>query len=233
MTITNRFRKAMTLIALLASLGCAHSSVQPTNDPLRIYLARHGQTSWNLERRYQGQTDTELNETGMEQARELAARIAGLEIEVVYSSALRRSRETALIAAGNTIAVESLPTLNEQALGKFEGLYVDGRDPAGVAEYERRSSDPADSLDGGESSDQMFARVCNAAQSIQNRHPAGNILIVGHGGTNAMILRCLFSLSAEEGEAIRQANDEIYLIEVYKERPILWKLISKKNLGDL
>jgi len=222
-----------TIIAaalLLVATSCAHQQVRPTEPTLRIYLARHGQTDWNLAKRLQGQTDTELNDTGRKQARELAARVDGIELDAVYSSNLRRSRETAKIAAG-TSPVKSLETLNEQAIGRFEGLYVDGREATNEAEFNRRSKIDDDTLDGGESRDQFFKRVCGAVGSIHAQHQSGSILIVGHGGTNAMILRCLFSLSPKEAESIHQANDELYLVELPAVHPPrLWKLVPKDKL---
>ncbi|HVT45622.1 MAG TPA: histidine phosphatase family protein [Thermoanaerobaculia bacterium] len=205
-------RHLLTIILLLAT-ACAHHGTPSRDETLRIILARHGQTDWNLERRLQGQTDTELNETGRAQARQLAARVEGAAIDRIYSSALRRSRETAEIAASG-VPVESLASFNERSLGKFEALWVDGRDAAGEAEYRRRSADPDDELDGGESPGEFFDRVCRGMTEIRQRHRSGTILIVGHGGTNTMILRCLLDLTPEEADSIRQANDEIYLLEL-------------------
>ncbi len=225
-------RRTAALILLVVAIACTHrqDSQSPT---LRIYVARHGQTDWNLTKRLQGQTDTELNETGRKQARALAERMRGIPIERVYSSLLRRSRVTAEIAAQGA-PVESLPTLNEQSLGRFEGLYVDGRDSANEQEFRRRARVEDDSLDGGESARQFFVRVCGATERIRGRHSSGSILIVGHGETNSMILRCLLGLTFEQADAIEQANDELYLIELSPARdPRLWKLIPGDKLGEL
>jgi broad specificity phosphatase PhoE len=82
----------------------------------------------NLARRLQGGTDVPLNETGRRQAHALADRLAGVRLDGIYSSALQRSRQTAEAFKGRA-PVEALPGLNEQSLGAFEGLYLDGRDP--------------------------------------------------------------------------------------------------------
>jgi len=199
---------------------------------LRIYLARHGQTDWNAEHRLQGANDTHLNGTGRAQAEKLAARLAGVHFDAVYSSNLARSRETAEIAHGG-VPIDSLADLNERDFGKFQGFVV-GSDSATTAEYERRKDAPGDDLDGGESLEQHFARVRRALEDIRRAHPTGTILIVGHGLTNQLILRDLLGLTWEKSNAISQANDELYMIEIGGGRaPRLWKWIGPENMKDL
>jgi probable phosphoglycerate mutase len=227
-------KRILVVMMFIPVLGCRQQPEEPPSpQTLRIYLARHGQTDWNAERRLQGNTDIELNETGRRQAAELAARLDGIALDAIYSSRLRRSRDTALVVAGDR-GVESLAELNEQQLGEFEGVYLDGRDPQAVTEFERRSADPNDTMGGGESIEQHLARVESALEQIHGRHPSGQILIVGHGGTNAQILRALLDLSFEETGEISQANSELYLIELSPDRdPRLWKLIPAENLIEL
>src|SRR5688572_5903301 len=131
----------------VAALVLLQGALAAPEDVLRIYVARHGQTEWNAARRLQGGTDVPLNETGRRQAAALADRLAGVRLDRIYSSALQRSRQTAEALQGRA-PLEALAGLNEQSLGAFEGLYMDGRDPQREAEYERRSLDPEDRLDG-------------------------------------------------------------------------------------
>jgi broad specificity phosphatase PhoE len=226
--------RILVVMMFIPVLGCRQGPEEPPPaEALRVYLARHGQTDWNAERRLQGNTDTELNETGRRQAAELAARLDGIDLDAIYSSQLRRSRDTAQVVAGER-GVVSLAELNEQSLGEFEGAYLDGRDPQAVTEFERRSADPNDTMGGGESIEQHLARVEEALELIRGRHPSGQILIVGHGGTNAQILRALLGLTAEEAGEIRQSNSELYLIELSPGRdPRLWKLIPSERLDEL
>lgn len=220
-----------TLLALLT--GCAHQRPAPRNDTLRIYLARHGQTDWNALRKLQGQSDTELNATGRDQAILLRSRIEGVPIDQIYSSALKRSRVTAEIA-GNGRSVIALPALNERHLGRFEGLHLGGADAAMEAEYRRRSKSADDTLDGGESHVQMYARICGAVNDWKVKHRGGSILVVAHGGSNQAILRCLLDLSFEEAERIQQNNDELYLIETAERAGTkVWKLIPADSLAEL
>jgi probable phosphoglycerate mutase len=200
---------------------------------LRIYLARHGQTDWNAARRLQGGTDVPLNDTGRAQARALAARLDGVALDAIYSSALARSRETARALDGRA-PIEALAGLNERNMGKFEGQYLDGRDPVLEAEYHRRAADPDDALDGGETTREHLARVRAAIEEIRRRHPSGSVLVVGHGGTNQLVLAALLDLPIVDAERVRQANDEVYAIDLAPGRaPAVWKLVPPERLEDL
>ncbi len=172
-----------------------------------------------------------LNETGRTQARELAARLRDVPLDGVYCSTLRRCRETAELAHGNT-PIDSLVGLREQRIGRFEGVSL--ADSVIAKEFDRRSKDPDDALDGGESENQFFARVRTTFDQIVAQHGSGTILVVGHGGTNRMILRSVLGLTRQQAETVRQANDEVYLLEIAPPAPPrLWKAVGVKNLGDL
>ena len=226
---------AVALGAVPAPASTARSAPRAKLAPgtLRIYLARHGQTDWNAEHRLQGGIDTHLNATGREQAAKLAVRLKGLAINHVYCSRLSRTRETAGIVHGSA-PIDSLAGLNERHLGRFEGLRVDASDSTAAAEWRRRGQDPADSLDGGESLDHLFTRVSATIETIRKRHASGNILIIGHGITNKMVLRSLLGLTMEQALVIEQNNDELYLIELDPAGPPrLFKLITEARLKEL
>lgn len=228
--ILRRATQAIRLapLLLLAILFGA-STKQQAAPILRIYLARHGETDWNVQGRLQGWTDTPLNATGREQAVALKSKLAGMPIEAAYSSTLSRSRETAELAYGAT-RLTSLPALRERNFGVFQGKVT-----SQVAEdYERRRWLPDDSLDGGESLNMLEQRARTALEMVRREHPSGSVLVVGHGHTNQLILKQLLNLSIEQTRGIAQANDEVYLIELQQgSQPRLWKLIVAKNLTDL
>jgi 2,3-bisphosphoglycerate-dependent phosphoglycerate mutase len=215
-----------TPLLFLLLLGASHAVSGQSPSVLRIYLARHGQTDWNADHRLQGATDTVLNGAGREQAAKLAERLRGLKMDAVYSSTLRRSLETANTVRGS-VALEALAGLNERRLGMFEGRRVDATDPLTAREYARRSQEPDDTLDGGESLTQFFDRVRATVMAIRSQRPSGTILIVGHGGTNQMIVRALLELSAQQAQSFEQANDDLYAIDLGPGSPArLWKWIE-------
>jgi hypothetical protein len=117
--------RCLTLCFLSVSFVAASVSVQPVSGQsggtLRIYLARHGETEWNVERRLQGGTDTALNATGGQQAAKLRDRLKGARLDAVYSSTLSRSRETAEIVRGQ-VPLKSFVGLNERKLGSLKAV---------------------------------------------------------------------------------------------------------------
>lgn len=235
MTSSSRRCMALLIALVLLASGLALSATgQPrasASATLRLYLARHGETDWNVEGRMQGGNDIPLNATGRKQAAALKDHLKGVRFDAVYSSTLSRSRETAEIVRG-PVPLTSLPGLAERRFGKFEGLLSNAPDTG--PEFERRRWDPKDSLDGGESWLTFTDRVRSALQTIRTKHPSGAILVVGHGGTNQAVLQILFNLSMDDTRAITQANDELYLIDLdTAAAPRLWKLVTAANLRDL
>ncbi len=89
----------------------------------KLLLVRHGQTLWNHVARYQGHTDIDLSDTGRTQAKLLSMRLAGVSLQAVYASDLRRALDTArIIAEPHDLAVQALPQLREINFGAWEGL---------------------------------------------------------------------------------------------------------------
>ena len=231
--MTMQRRTLLTSVLLAAGCVLALPVVAQTQS-LDIYLVRHGQTQWNLEKRLQGATDNVLNETGRRQAAELAQRLAGVPFDHIYSSGLRRAQETATAIAGAT-PVTALPALNERSFGKFEGIFEDQRDAALFAEFGKRSTVLDDSLDGGESLQSQADRVMTAVRQITARHTTGSIAIVAHGGVNPLVLAALLEIPVAEAVArIKQANDEVYLVRLRSgQPPSVWKQVTRSTLEQL
>jgi broad specificity phosphatase PhoE len=150
-----------------------------------ILLARHGETDWNREGRWQGWADPPLNETGREQARQLAEQLRGTPFDAVYSSDLRRAHETAeIVAEPHGVPVVADPGLREIDVGSWSGLTR--------AEIDERF--PGTDRPDGETRDAHLARVLHAVERIARTHAGERILVVSHGGT----MRALRSHASDE-----------------------------------
>ena len=147
-----------------------------------ILVARHGETDWNAERRWQGHADRPLNERGRVQAAALAERLADTQLEAVYSSDLRRARDTAaVVAEAQGLEVQALRELREVDVGSWSGLTradAELRFPAGF----RRWLEGLPGWDDGETYEEMSARVVGAVRRIAAAHPDAPALVVSHGG---------------------------------------------------
>jgi probable phosphoglycerate mutase len=148
-----------------------------------ILLARHGETDWNSERRWQGHADRPLNDVGREQARELAETLAGRAIDVVYSSDLVRAHETALIVADRLgLRVDVDAGLREVDVGDWAGRLlteIEQDDPQGFQRWRQGRK----AWNGGESYEEMGERVVAAVLRLAARHPGQTALVVSHGGS--------------------------------------------------
>lgn len=134
-----------------------------------LVFIRHGETDWNAAGRLQGHTDRPLNEYGRRQAREVAERLAGDGVGVVYASDLARARETAeIIAARLGLEVVLDPDLREKNWGNWEGLTADERLHV---EFE------------GESTEEHRERMLRAVERIVAAHPEERVVVVTHGGS--------------------------------------------------
>jgi broad specificity phosphatase PhoE len=92
----------------------------------RVVLLRHGRTAWNAQSRYQGQADPPLDDTGLSQAYEVAALIAGLHPGLLVSSDLQRAAQTAeIVGAASRLPVIVDARFRERGLGHWEGLSRD------------------------------------------------------------------------------------------------------------
>jgi probable phosphoglycerate mutase len=147
-----------------------------------LLLARHGETDWNREGRFQGQSDPPLNDLGRAQARALADRLARVPLAAVYASPLRRAYETAeLAAAPHGLPVRSAPALREVDVGSWSGLTrreAEERFPAGY----RRWLAYGEGWDDGETYAELAARVVPALLALAAAHDGLPVLAVTHGG---------------------------------------------------
>ncbi len=156
-------------------------------------LWRHGQTIWNAEHRFQGQTDIPLDETGEAQAEYAAQRLVALRPVAIFASDLSRAQQTASALARLTgLAVTADKELRERFGGDWEGLNdaeIRERFPA-----ERAGWDPPN----GEPTVAVADRVSAAITRIAGLTQAGQLtVIVGHGAALRIGMERLLGLPAQ------------------------------------
>jgi 2,3-bisphosphoglycerate-dependent phosphoglycerate mutase len=191
-------------------------TIAPSMTTRVAYLARHGETDWNLERRWQGQTDIALNAAGRGQAEALAAKVERCAITRVHASDLSRARETAEIVARHLglgpVAID--PDLRERNFGVFEGLTFAecakqlpemwARYVADRTRPEGAESDPA-------LAERMIRGVLRAAAGD------GIALVVTHGGAMRAYLRATGTQPATNDD-FAMPNGAVIRVEIDPEK---------------
>jgi broad specificity phosphatase PhoE len=184
---------------------------QPT-----IYFIRHGETDWNRDRRYQGQQDIPLNETGRAQARRngvaLRTFLPAIADARFVASPLGRTRETMEIIRTelglSPLGYDVDPNIQELSYGIWEGTLQDDlptSDPSGVA---ARARDPFRwRPDAGESYADLFARVAEWANAI-----ARDCVIVSHGGVSRCLRAHVLGLPPETIPGLESPQDRILIL---------------------
>ena len=147
-----------------------------------ILLARHGESDWNRDGRWQGHADRPLTSKGRRQAVALADQLDGVELAAVYASDLVRAAETArTVAQRRGLPVTSHTDLREVDVGSWTGLdraTIKARYPDGLARWRAGET----GWENGESYIRMASRVLACIARIGAAHPHESVLVVAHGG---------------------------------------------------
>ncbi len=160
-----------------------------------LYIARHGETEWNVEHRLQGQKDSPLTEKGLLQAKILAEKLSLVHFDAVYSSDLLRAKRTAeIVALEKKLAVATTALLREHNYDKYEGMRVDDvkRElKMAFEEYERLSNEEKFRyrlIPNGETDEEITARFITFLREIAVMHESKTVLVVSHGGIMSAFL---------------------------------------------
>jgi len=155
-----------------------------------IHLARHGQTAYNAEGRFQGHLPVPLDDTGREKARQLAETVADVQVRALVCSPLARARETAeIVAARIGIEPEEDERFAETDTGDWTGrsfVEVKAEDPDGFRRFQ--ASDPEFRYPGGESFAEQSDRVQDGLRDLRGRPGALPALVVCHRGVIRLAL---------------------------------------------
>jgi broad specificity phosphatase PhoE len=198
-----------------------------------VLLARHGQSDWNASRRWQGRADRPLTGRGREQARALAARLAHIELDAVYSSDLRRARETAEeVARVQGLGVIEVPDLAEVDVGSWSGLTREEAQERFPAGYHRwLNGEPG--WEDGETYEEMAERVLAAVLMIAAEHEGGRALVVSHGGPIRAIHAAALGLDVHSYRRLRPVEPNARLSAVCLEDARLTEVCPASEIDAL
>jgi probable phosphoglycerate mutase len=164
----------------------------------RLFLVRHGATTLSAEDRFAGSTDVALSDEGRQQAIRLGARLADDRIAAVYCSPMRRTLDTAALAAQpHGLAPVTRPGLREIDHGHWEGLTRQEVEERFGDEYARWEADPFTvAPDGGECGVDVMARALPVIRAIVEAHEGENVLVVSHKATIRLVISSLLGFDA-------------------------------------
>lgn len=190
---------------------------------MRLYLIRHGETEWNLQCRYQGQSNVPLNQTGIQQAHKIAGRLSKEEIHAIYSSDLVRARETAeQIAQPHNLKITTDARWRELSFGDWEGLtYIEiqMKMPDELALWESDFTKYAPPH--GETLTWLAGRVLSAFDELRSLHAEQTIIIVSHGGPLQILLCHALGISFQRHWQFPILQTALSVLSVYTEGAIL------------
>lgn len=165
---------------------------------MKLYLVRHGETEANINGVYSGITDLPLNANGINQAVRLSRALSSVEFDLVVTSGLMRTRQTAgYIASAEGLENHTLAELNEINFGRWEGKHyrdIALNDADAYAEWSADWLNVAPPC--GESFEQFFQRIQQAFLPWLDQNQRQSVLLVGHQGTLRCILLTLLGLPA-------------------------------------
>jgi len=149
---------------------------------LRVFVIRHGESTWVRERRFAGSRDVPLTDTGRRQCAAVARALAATGVAAVYASPLERARASAeVIAEPHRLPVRIVPAFAEMAFGAWEGLTRDEIRARFPEEWEQwRSAPHLCAPLGGETVSKVAERVGAGLTELQQAHADQTIVLVSH-----------------------------------------------------
>jgi probable phosphoglycerate mutase len=225
---TARADGATTNVPTAADTNPDGQGTQPGQEPRkRILLVRHGQTTYNVEKRLPGQLPgVSLTDTGRRQAHRAAVALAGLPLSAVVSSPLERARDTAaIIARGWGLEVRLDPRLMDTDVGRWSGQVIeeiDKNDPAWKAFVAHPTQPP----EGVEGFTEVTARVVAAVEAIRHDPDLGEyVAVVAHADVIKLIVAHYTGIQPDCAPYLHVDNASISALGFLGEhRPVLLAL---------
>lgn len=200
----------------------------------RIYLVRHGQVEGHETKRYNGQADVRLTGLGRRQYRELEERLDDTQIAAVYSSDLSRCAEGArILSRPHGLEPVFDARLRELHIGEWEGKTWNELQAAYPEQWQARLDDLVNyRVPGGESLRDMAERVRAALSEIIARHVGQELIVVGHGGVNRVILLDAIGAPLERMFHIEQSFGCLNIIDYFADSYCTVQLLNETVTSD-
>ena len=200
---------------------------------MKVFLVRHGETTWNAIGKIQGTSDTPLSKLGKWQARQMAKMLAQKKINAIYSSPLARALDTAKeITKSHGLEIIVKKELKEIDYGMFEKKTFDEIEKKHAALWEQRRKNKYNfKPKGGESFEEMDKkRIQPFVREMKKKHNSETIAIIAHSGTNRLIMGNLVKMPIAEKVNIWQPNECLYTVECTgKKCMFYYEVIGKKE----
>jgi len=186
----------------------------------KVYLVRHGQTEWNKKLTFRGKIDIPLNEMGHREAEAISEALKDKNIEVIYTSPLRRSIETTEpIAKLFHLEIVPIEGLIDISYGDWEGLTFNEVKKRYSDQYKKWEKRPdLVKFPNGETLNEVRDRSFRAFKNIVKENPGKSILIIPHRVINKVLICSILGLSNSHFWEIKQDTGCINLIEYSNER---------------
>lgn len=199
-----------------------------------FYIARHGQTNWNILGKTQGHGNSDLTQKGKEQAKQLANALKEYPIDMIFSSDLGRAIETAKIIGDEiNIEVNKTKDLREMGFGKWEGLLIEEikKDFSTIYDTWRNEPHLVDIPD-GETLHIIKDRVDNFIKELNEKYDNKHILLVSHTITVRVMLLSFLNSGVENIYRIKQDNTALNIVEFRNYGPVIHKLNDTSHIKN-
>jgi broad specificity phosphatase PhoE len=200
---------------------------------ISIYIARHGETTWNEEGRIQGRSDPGLSPRGYVQSLGLRHHLKDRPLSAIFTSTRQRSILTAEPLANHLgLPIQSQPELDEIAFGILEGKLLFHFDEELKSEWERfKDSRFIYRIPGAENYADVADRIKPFMERLLRDHEGQEVLVVGHRVVNRLLIGMLMNYPQEKVLEIEQTNDMLYMIRRNGEAKIFYYMDGQIREG--
>jgi broad specificity phosphatase PhoE len=200
---------------------------------INIYIARHGETPWNVEGKIQGRSDPGLSPKGQQQSLALLEQLKDRPLTTIYTSSLQRSILTAQpVAIHFGLPIRQSSELDEIAFGILEGRNLIQFDEVTKKEWERFKDDRFNyRIPGAENYTDVANRVRPFMERILEDHQDQEVLVIGHRVVNRLLIGMLLEFPLEWVLRVEQTHDCLYLIQKNDETKVFHYLNGKRREG--